>query len=308
MATPIDSSAHAHHAHFFASGGVPTSVGLNVAGSGYYPAFPSSYYPVGFRDMFPAMRSRFDSFGYSGFIPEGTFKVEEARLHALKEWSALNAKREAEHLTLESTLEKHILSRAASEVEFAKNSLSLLELQRQLFELQVAKAKDTTLDKLVVRKAQADAERAEAEKQITVTLLAKKAQAEAERAEAEVAWVKCQHKKTEKEKAKLDLEMHLVQAQVESFKAQTAKFQAEAAKANAEAQLAAAASTPAPSSGAAPAQQEVKQLLDKLEKMDPCSGGYAWVDRPDEGGFRCEGGSHFKSYAEARAFVAAKKK
>ena len=52
-------------------------------------------------------------------------------------------------------------------------------------------------------------------------------------------------------------------------------------------------------------QAEANDLVQILDKMDPCSSGYAWIDRPDEGGFRCEGGGHFKSYAEAKALTSA---
>lgn len=332
MTTPLSESSA-----FFASSAAPTlTATATAAGPGYYPNFPSftglGYYPAAFRDSFPSLRARFDGFGYSvrpslhalppvltlrcvaqAFIPEGTFKVEEARLQALKDWSLLNQKREEERLKTESLLESHILTRAKAEADYWQSSLTLLDLQRQIADAQLAKAKDTTLDKLVARRALAEAERAEAEKQITVTSITRRMNAEAEKAEAEVALVKCTHKKVEKEKQKLDLEMLLVQAQVEAIKAQKAQFDALTAKATAEAQLiaaqaAAAGAAAAAAASAPPPQQEVKQLLTQLEKMDPCSGGYAWVDRPDEGGFRCEGGSHFKSYADARAFVAAKKK
>jgi len=37
--------------------------------------------------------------------------------------------------------------------------------------------------------------------------------------------------------------------------------------------------------------------------MDPCPCGNPWVDTPDHGGLRCEGGSHFKTYTAAKAFI-----
>lgn len=58
--------------------------------------------------------------------------------------------------------------------------------------------------------------------------------------------------------------------------------------------------SPSPST---PSKEEVTRLLGALQKVEPCSGGYAWVDMPDQGGFICEGGVHFKSYAEAREVV-----
>ncbi|TCD62024.1 hypothetical protein EIP91_007542 [Steccherinum ochraceum] len=236
MSTPIDSYAHPG---FFAPAG--------AAGTGYYSSTGQmGFYPVTFQDMPPSMRTRFDSFGHSSFIPESSLKVEEARLQALKEWVGVNQKREADHLESESTLRQHVLSRASNEAEYAKNSLVLLELQRQLVEVQLATAKNhASLESLVVRKATADAERAEAEKKTAVEMLAWKASAEAERAEAEkkivvemVAWkasaearraeeefarVKSQHQNTEKEKTKLELEMVLIQAQLYSVRAQAAK-------------------------------------------------------------------------------------
>ncbi len=116
------------------------------------------------------------------------------------------------------------------------------------------------------------------------------------RAKAEVELVKCQIEKVKNEKIKLDLEIQILQAE----------------KAKLDAAQAPAPAAPAPSAAAAklpppPPQAEVKQLLSKLEKMDPCSSGYPWIDKPEEGGFRCEGGSHFKTYAEAKAFVAQRK-
>jgi len=256
------------------------------------------YYPAAYRDLFPSLRTHFGALGYSAFIPEGTFKVEEARLEALKVLSSSNQKREEARLKSEGELEEYILSRASSEAEFWKNSVVHLELQRQIAVEQLTKAKNTTLEQLIARKALADAERAEHEKEITATALTRKANADAERAEAEVALVKCQHKKVEKEKVKLDWEIQLIQAEKAKFDAEAQLLAAQAAAATAASAIAASAP---------PQQTEVKQLLTKLEKMDPCSGGYPWVDKPDEGGFRCEGGSHFKTYAEARAFVAQKK-
>ncbi len=108
--------------------------------------------------------------------------------------------------------------------------------------------------------------------------------------------MKCQIEKVKNEKIKLDLEIQILLAE----------------KAKLDAAQAPAPAAPAPSAAAAklpppPPQAEVKQLLSKLEKMDPCSSGYPWIDKPEEGGFRCEGGSHFKTYAEAKAFVAQRK-
>lgn len=334
MAHPFDSTG------FFAS----ASAAPTVVGPGFYTSSPSctgsGFYPAAHRDLFPSLRARFDAFGYSvgltvyvslfaavlivfqAFIPEGTFKVEEARLEALKEWSASNQKREEARLKTESELEEFIVSRASSEAQFWKNSLVLLDLQRQIAEAQLTKAKDTTLDQLIARKALADAERAELEKDITAKALTRKANADADRAEEEVALVKCQHKKVEKEKVKLDWEIQVVQAEkarLESekakFEAEKTKFEAEKAKFEAEAKLAAAqaaaaaaaAATTTTSVPAAPPPAEKKNLIAKLTQMDPCSGGYPWADKPDEGGFRCEGGSHFKTYAEARAMTAARK-
>ncbi|KLO17770.1 hypothetical protein SCHPADRAFT_936789 [Schizopora paradoxa] len=319
MSLPIDSAA------FFASASAPPT----VVGPGFFPSSSScsglGYYPATYRDSFPWLRSRIDGFGYSAFVPEGTFKVEEARLEALKEWSAANQKREEARLKTESELEEFILSRASSEAQFWKNSLVLLDVQRQIAEAQLAKAKDTTLDQLIARKALADAERAELEKDITAKALTRKANADADRAEEEVELVKCQHKKVEKEKVKLDWEIQVVQAEKARFESEKAKFDAERVKfeaekakfaveaqlATAQAAAAAAANATANATAAAPPAPppaEKKDLIAKLTQMEPCSGGYPWIDKPNEGGFRCEGGSHFKTYAEARAMAASGKK
>ena len=242
------------------------------------------------------------------FIPEGTFKVEEARLEALKVWSKKNQEREEERVETEEELEGYIVSRAKSEAAFWEKSLVLLDLQCKRAEAELIKAQDRRLDELLVRKATADAERAEHERDITATSLTRKAKAEADKAELEVEFVKNQTKK-------LQWEIQVVQVEVERVKSSKALADAQTQLAIAQTQLAiaqtaaaSAAVQPAPPSNAPPTQAETKDLLQKLEKMDPCSGGYAWVDKPDEGGFRCEGGSHFKSYAEARAFTASKKK
>lgn len=220
--------------------------------------------------------------------------MEEIRLEALKTWTQQQQVREEQRLAAEAELESYILSKAKAEAAFWEKAVTVLDIQRQIAEAELVKAQDRRLDELLIRKATADAERSEHETQITAIELTRKATFEADRAEAEVSLVKCQKRKVEIEKEKLQLEKDFVLAE-------TAKAVAEGQLAASQAAAATAATQAALS--APPSQVEVKQLMAKLEQMDPCSGGYQWVDTPSEGGFRCEGGSHFKSYAEARSMV-----
>jgi len=283
-------------------------------GAGIYPSLPAAAHlgfypgPGPYHDLYPSLRSRFDTLGYSAFIPEGTFKLEEARLEALRVWTKKNQEREEARLETEGELEGYIVSRARHEAELWEQSLIHLDLQRQIAAAVLVKAKDRTLDERLARKALADAERSEHERDITATSLKSKAHSEALRAAEEVELVKCQYKKVELENKKLSWEITLVEAMVDTAKSQKAKYDAEKAKADAErlkaeaetqfahAQLEAAMSAPPP-----PA--ETKHMIVELEKMDPCVNNYPWEHSPDEGGFRCTGGKHFRSYADARAFL-----
>jgi len=83
-------------------------------------------------------------------------------------------------------------------------------------------------------------------------------------------------------------------------KARKAKFDADAVAA-AQRSFATSAARNAPPVGA-----EVKNLLRNLETR-PCPGGYRWADAPREGGFRCDGGTHFMTYAAARTGIANKR-
>lgn len=102
----------------------------------------------------------------------------------------------------------------------------------------------------------------------------------------------------------LELQSQNAEAEKRRIDAEIAKAYSEKAKADAEAQLASAQlAALGAQANAPPPAAEVTQLLQKLEQMDPCPSGCPWEDSPNEGGFRCTGGSHFKSYAEARAFT-----
>ena len=232
--------------------------------------------------------------------------MEEACLDALKDLFKKNREREGKRIATEAELEGYILSRAKSEAAFWEKSLILLDLQCKRAEVELIKAQARGLDEILVRKATADAERAEHERDITVTSLTRKAKAEADKAELEVEFVKEQAKK-------LQWEIQVVQAEVGSVKSSKALADAQIQLAIAQTRLAvaqtAAANTAvqsAPPLNTLPTPAETKDMLEKLEKTDSCAKGFAWVDKPDEGGFRCEGGNHFKSYAEAREFIASK--
>ncbi|THH20918.1 hypothetical protein EUX98_g8493 [Antrodiella citrinella] len=204
---------------YLASTTLPSSVGV-------YPSFPSiaglGFYPSAHYDLYPSLRSRFEGL------------VEEARLDALKEWAKKNQAREEARLETEGELEGYIVKQAEHQAEFWDKALVLLELQRQKAEAELVKARDRTLDERLARKALADAERAEHERDITADSLTRKAQSEALRAAAEVELVKCQYQKVEVEKKKLDWEISLVGAMVETSKSEKVKFDAERLKADAE--------------------------------------------------------------------------
>ncbi|THH27535.1 hypothetical protein EUX98_g6658 [Antrodiella citrinella] len=350
MASPTENAA------YFATAATPT-----LAEVGYYPGLPVAnvgLHPALGYDLYPSLRSRFAGFGYSTpFVPEGTFTVEEARLDALKVWAKKNQEREEARLETEGELEGYIVSRAQHEAEFWEKALLLLALQRQIAEAELVKARDRTLDERLARKALADAERAEHERDITADPLKRKAESEALRAAAEVELVKCQYKKLELEKKKLEWEISLVGAMVETTKAERAKFDAERGKADAEkacadadklrvdaeraradaeklrtdaetakinaervkadaetqraqaqtvlahAQAEAAEAAAEAALHAPPPPGEMTQIIDQLTVMDPCVQGFPWQDSPKEGGFRCTGGKHFRSYADARKFI-----
>lgn len=213
---------------------------------------------------------------------------------------------------MEAQLESSIVSRASSEAKFWEKSLTLIDFQNQIAKAQLAKAKDRDpiLDQLIARKAVADAERAELERDLTAKAFTRKANADADRAEAEVALVKCQHKKVEKEKEKLEWEIRVVQSEKAKSDSEKAKFDAErekflAEKAKFEAEVALLAAQAA--SASMPSKAEKQAMITTLAEMEPCESGNPWEDSPGEGGFRCTGGSHFRSYEEARAMTKRKR-
>ncbi|KAH8806787.1 hypothetical protein DL96DRAFT_1822148 [Flagelloscypha sp. PMI_526] len=195
--------------------------------SGFVHEFPffSSFRPVGYQGIVPwSQQPLFDKAGYN---IDSAFKAEEARLEGWKQYQEQERKR----LDDEVQLRNDILARAAYETTFWKESLALLDLQKQSAEAKV-----------------------------------------------------------EKEKEKLDLEIQLLKAQTELAKAQ-------AAGANI---------APAAPSNEPPTQDEADSLIASLDKLDPCESGNPWVHNPDTGRFECTGGSHVKSYAEARQLIAQK--